>query len=192
MSEHNNRTDAFVTSITGGAELNFLVKLLSGRARQLIRLHRISQNISFQPFNIATDFTMEVTSVFQAGQELPGSSTIAPQARVATMFEGFTAGGASYRNRSQIIDHWRIAYAEELDDATGKHIKPTMWRFSESYNLLVPAVHVFMGLFANLSMNAVEVFTRVEYEWETHDLATIAAVQFAYGQDPLDFDRENL
>ena len=192
MGEHILRTDAFTTSLSAGSELNFKVRLLSGRARQLIRLHRIRHYLAFQPVNQGEDWTFEGVSVFQAGPEEPGSPTVAPQMRVISMFDNFTAGQASYRNRSQIVDVFRTVFSEDFGDNTGILHKPFSFSYSEEYDLLLPALHIMMGLFSSDAIAAMEIFTRVEYEWEDASLATIAAAQFQWGQDPGDFDRENL
>jgi len=182
--------DGVVTAVSAG-ELVFRRRMLSGRARQAIWLKRIHQSVTMESENFGNADALEFACLFLASSEETQPSGIANQMSLPVLFNTLLASQITTRKRSSLIDLHRWSFEHTLA-TSGASTFLTHQDFSQEYDLLIPAIHGQMGFVAeSFSPNAVEVFTRIEYEWVDVSIGEMAALQFNWGLDPVDFDREH-
>jgi len=186
-NDHTVIAEAF--SASAGTEEVFARPVLSGRARQAIWLKRIHTYFAMEPVGIGASDELEMVTVYHAGKEVPGDPGGAePSTITSTLFNKINlAVGLQWKNRKQIIDSFRHTWR-----ANAQPNIPGMWvrDWSEKYDLLVPHIQVLVGLAPTDITVTFEWFARFEYEWVDINLADMAALQFNWGLDPVDFDQE--
>jgi len=188
---NSHHSDAFVVATVDGTPQVFTRRMLSGRARQAIWLKRIHQYFSLEPYAAFDGDELEMLCLFQATRESHGiTGGAAPQMSHSILFNQFVATNITYRARQRIIDIHRWSFHHFLA-TSGQTVHDNVSEFTQEYDMMVPAVVGLFGLEStSISFNACEIFTRIEYEWVDVTLGEMAALQFDWGLDPIDFDRE--
>lgn len=151
--------------------------ILAGRARQVIRLHGYRMG-----FTLAFDSPVSGdTTVYQMMlQAINRDWGLVP-------FDFSPANSISTLGASSVIDYVLID-AEETIVTNGNLGHSYQYNEWINCNILVPEVAVYTSILVNDNMGLNQ-WVVLEYEWEDADLAKIAAVNFAWGRDPGDFDR---
>jgi len=186
---NSHKVDAFSTTVIDGTDQTFVRRILGGRARQAIWLKRIHHHFSLLPYDSGDGDQFTMIQIFQAGPTapVPTGSDVSPIE--TNLFSQFSGGQVSYRNRQGIIDAHRVSIFNEAG-AAGQLQRSNTYEFSQEYDLLIPGLYSFSGFVASSIGPQVESFTRVEYEWVPIALGDVAALQFDWGLDPVDFDNE--
>lgn len=167
--------------LAGGNSSQDTQALLSGRARQLLRVHGYRMGGRVFGTMDASGHQVAFSVILLAG----------PRAEDAGETQGIGSGDFDgFQPKTRVIDvlstNTRIPYAP-ADKSGVAFIEADLQSEWVTTDLLLPGLSMFFTAFSQSSIEA-QSFVIVEYAWETHDLADIAALQFAYGLDPVDFD----
>lgn len=191
---NNHKSDAAAIGVTGGAgSAPFIRRVLVGRARQAIWLKKIHQYVAVSPTTPGhgAGDTLQGIVINQASPTVSAPTGTTPNSSIVNLFDQFAGALAGYRNRQGIIDAHRLVQAQDIG-ANGTIRSNNVYEWTEQYDLLVPGVYVYYGFLAVSFTANMEIFTHVEFEWVGVSLAEMAALQFNWGLDPVDFDQENL
>jgi len=179
-------------AVTGGSESFFTRRLLVARSRQLIHLKRMHVSVAFEVPSVSSDSVFQNAIVLQTTpEEAAASGAAAPQSQISILWSKFTPAIA-HRNRSTVIDFFRSSGRWNFGSNTGMQQLQVNDNWFPEYDFVVPAIHAHIGTQSTISIAAVEVFIRVEFEWVDATIDEIAAAFFHWGMDPQDMDREGI
>lgn len=170
-----------VLGLTGGVSGQEVMRMLSGRARQLVRV---------------TGYRLggRVIGTMDAGGEILATTIVlmAGDAVDPTGDEvvGFGSGNLdTFTPKSRVLDVWEHAYRITATVGTAgiNTIQPGFQSEWVSTNLLLPGISAFFTQFSQDSVNG-EIRCVIEYSWEDASPGEIAKVMLGYGLDPIDFN----
>lgn len=190
---NDHSVDAFAVSVTGGTE-QFFVRvpaLVAPRTNRLIRLVRVHQYMHVQALGAAADSDFAGLAMLMVKPEEHGTAALAAQVGSDTLFNAQGAG-QMMRNRSSIVDIFRFIQRVNRESAVGIQFFDVGMDRTEEYDLEVPALFMHYGFDYQVTTNATECFTRVEYRYEHASVKKLAALHLQWGLDASDLDRENL
>jgi len=181
---NEHAVDAIATLVTGGTEVFFVRHLIPIRPGHVIRLLRVHHSVVAELVTTITgDFS--TISLFKPTPEAHGTLASPPQIGMDTIFNQQNAV-FMHRSRSNLIDVFRQKINIQSRSAVAINQFEMQSHWSGEYDLLIPELWVHLGFDYEFTVNATEIFTRVEFRYERATPAQVAAVQYEWGQDPKD------
>lgn len=174
----------FIGTLTGTDTARTTVRGLSGRVRQAVRLHAYKIQLGVDGSGIID----RADSVYVVGilQAIERDWGIEASNWVFT-------GLGNHPNQSIVDVQWRLLQAENASPTPNQLAlyegfnDPGGWVYTD---ILVPELHLHLAA-ETVAVGSASVGGRllVEYEWVDVSLDEIAAINLAWGRDPVDFDR---
>lgn len=192
MKPGNEHTvDAFAVIVSGGVEQFFVRRLVPVRPATVVRLLRIHYYSVVEQTGFAVDTSLSSVMLLKPTPETHGTTADPAQIGMDTLFNEINTP-QSHRSRSNVIDAFRTHKRFEIASGVGFAQLESEEHFSQEYDLLIPGLWAHFGYDYTVTINATEVFVRVEFRLEKATPKELATVNYNWGQDPRDQGLENL
>lgn len=180
MGEHQRVVGRSRSLIAPGNEQG-VTKIISGRSRQVIRLHGYSMTFHFGFDEPLDEDTGNVFLALQTSQRNWGILPNNHMGQGTLSQEGLL--------KQQLVDFLYASVGIQV--ITSGAVTPSTTHRTTGWvpcNLLVPELAMYHS-FEAIDTVGLSRWVVAEYEWEDADLAKLAAVNLVWGRDPGDFDR---